>query len=74
LTKKVIEPGNIDAVAVRSANMPVATMVTVKGYQFLVGTETEIAGSFQAVDVISSVSLGTVAFFVAKSFFELGAR
>ena len=54
--------------------MPVSTMGTAIGDQFLVGTETEIAGSFQAVDVISSVSLGTVAFFVAKSFFELGAR
>ena len=69
MTKKVIEPGNVDAVAVRPANMPVATMVTVIGDQFLVGTETEIAGSFQAGDVILSVALGTMAFFVAKSFF-----
>ena len=49
-------------------------MVTLIGDQFLVGTETEIAGSFQAGDVIFSVSLGTMALFVAKSFFGLGAR
>jgi hypothetical protein len=73
LTKKVIEPGNVDAVAVGSPNRPVATMVAAKGDQFLVGTETEIAGSFQAGDVILSVSLGTMAFFVAKSPFEPGA-
>ena len=71
MTKKVIEPGNVDAVAVGSANMPIATMVTVKGDQFLAGAETEIAGSFQAGDVILSVSLGTMAFFVAKSPFGL---
>ena len=70
----MIEPGNEDAVAVGSADMPVSTMDTAIGDQFFVGTETEIAGSFQAGDVILSVSLGTMALFVAKSFFELEAR
>jgi hypothetical protein len=74
LTKTVIEPGNVDAVAVGSANMQVSTMATAIGDQFLVGTETEIAGSFQAGDVILSVSLGTMALLIAKSPFELGAR
>jgi hypothetical protein len=39
-----------------------STMATAIGDQFLVGTEAEIAGSFQAGDVILSVRLGTVAF------------
>ena len=56
------------------AYMPVSTMDAVVGDQFLVGTETEIAGSFQTGDVILSAMLTTVAGFVAKLRCWLGAR
>ena len=74
MAKPIIEPGNEDAVGMAPAYMPVSTMDAVVGDQFLVGTETEIAGPFQTGDVIFSILLGTVACFVAKSPRWFGAR
>lgn len=49
-------------------------MDTAIGDQFLVRTETEIAGSFQSGDVEFSAMLGAVTGFMAKFCCWLGAR